>query len=363
MAETLLLVGTRKGLWIGRSDGARTDWIWDGPHFVMNEVYSCLVDARGERPRLLVGAMSNHYGPQVFRSDDLGKTWEETPNGAIRFPDDTGVALEQVWQLVSGSADEPNVVYAGTQPSALFRSEDRGESFEMVRPLWDHPHRTEWHAGFGGQAIHTILPHPSDPSGVVVAMSTGGVYRTTDAGASWNPANTGISAVFNPEGQQYPEFGQCVHKVTRHPDFPDRLFAQNHCGVYRSDDGADTWTSIAEGLPSDFGFSMAVHPHEPETIYVFPIDGAERRFPPAARARVWRSKNSGKSWEELGNGLPDNFYSAVMRDALCMDNAETAGVYFGGRNGSVFASNDEGDSWAEITKNLPDVMVVRAAVI
>lgn len=361
--QVLLMVGTRKGLWIGHSDEARTDWSWDGPHFVMDEVFSCLVDTRGSQPRLLVGAMSNHFGPQVFRSDDLGTTWDMTPNGAIRFPDDTGAALEQVWQLVPGSADESNVVYAGTQPSALFRSEDRGENFEMVRALWDHPHRIEWGAGFGGQAIHTILPHPNDPSQMTVAMSTGGVYRTADGGDSWNPANTGISAVFMPEGQQYPEFGQCVHKVARHPDFPDRLFAQNHCGVYRSDDGADSWTSIADGLPTDFGFSIVVHPHEPDTVYVFPISGAEGRFPPESRARVWRSRDAGTSWEQLGKGLPDAFYAAVMRDAMCCDNADTAGVYFGARNGTVFASNDEGDSWREIAQNLPDVMVVRAAVV
>jgi hypothetical protein len=361
--QAVLLVGTRKGLWVGRSGEPRDAWRWDGPHFVMDEVYSCLVDTRTSPPRLLAGAMSNHYGPQVFRSDDLGATWQETPNGAIRFPDDTGAALEQIWQLVPGGADEPGVVYAGTQPSALFRSEDRGETFEMVRPLWDHPHRPEWRAGFGGQAVHTILPHPTDASRMLVAMSTGGVYRSDDARASWSPANTGISAIFMPEGQQYPEFGQCVHKVARHPGAPERLFAQNHCGVYRSDDGAGTWTSIADGLPSDFGFAMVVHPHEPETVYVFPIDGAECRFPPGATARVWRSPDAGTSWEPLGSGLPDGFYAAVMRDAMCTDDAQPAGVYLGARDGSVFASNDGGDSWREIARNLPDVMVVRAAVV
>lgn len=361
--QALLLVGTRKGLWIGTSDEAREQWDWTGPHFVMDEVYSAMIDTRGEQPRLLAGGMSNHYGPQVFRSDDLGKTWSETPNGAIRFPEDTETSLEQVWQLAAGGAQEPEVVYAGTQPSALFRSEDRGKTFEMVRTLWDHPHRTQWQAGFGGQAIHTILPHPTDPAQVTVAMSTGGVYQTADARVSWNPSNVGIKADFMPEGQQFPEFGQCVHKVTRHPSSPERLFAQNHGGVYRSDDSGSTWVSIADGLPADFGFTVVVHPHEPQTIFVFPIDGAEGRFPPEAKARVWRSTDAGDSWEELHEGLPDEFYAAVMRDAMCCDDAATAGVYFGGRNGCVYASNDSGNTWQAIKQDLPDVMVVRAATI
>jgi len=360
--QCLMLVGTRKGLWIGRSDDDRSTWSWDKPRFLMEEVYSCMIDTRGGRTRLLVGTGSPHWGPHVYRSDDLGETWQETPNIMV-LPEDAGTGVQQVWQLWAGSAAEPDVVYAGTQPSALFRSEDRGETFELVRSLWDHPHRPEWGAGFGGQAIHTILPHPDDPDRMVVAMSTGGVYRTDDARESWVPANSGIAAGFMPEGQQYPEFGQCVHKVSRHPEHPDRLFAQNHGGVYRSDDGADTWVSIGDDLSSDFGFPVVVHPREPETVFVFPNGAGDTRFPPEAKARVWRSQDAGATWDALGSGLPDDFYSAVLRDGMSVDDADRAGFYLGTRVGNVYVSTDSGESWQEVVRHLPDVVVVRAAVV
>ena len=358
---TVLLVGTRKGLWIGRSGKERKDWSWTGPHFDMEEVYSCMVDTRGDRPRLLVGSSSSWTGPQVWRSDDLGETWQETPNGAVRFPEGTDATVARVWQLVPGVGD--GVVYAGTEPGAVFRSDDGGEHFTLEQALWDHPHRPQWNAGFGGQAFHTVLPHPTDPRSVTVALSTGGVYQTTDGGSSWSPRNDGIRAEFLPEGQQFPEFGQCVHKVTRHPDAPQRLYAQNHGGVYRSDDEGGHWESIARGLPADFGFPIVVHPHEPDTIFTFPIQGGDARYPVDAKARVWRSRDAGASWEPCGDGLPDTFYVGVMRDAMTADQHDPAGLYFGGRNGAVFASADEGDTWTEIIENLPDVMVVRAAAI
>jgi photosystem II stability/assembly factor-like uncharacterized protein len=320
-----------------------------------------MVDTRGARPRLLVGATSGWTGQQVYRSDDLGETWQETPGGAIRFPEDTGASVERVWQLVPGTSDE--VVYAGTEPGAVFRSDDRGETFTLERALWDHPHRSQWNAGFGGQAFHTVLPHPTDPQSVTVALSTGGVYQTADGGASWEPRNQGIIAEFLPEGQQYPAFGQCVHKVARHPSAPARLFAQNHGGVYRSDDHGVSWKSIADGLPVDFGFPIVVHPHEPDTIFVFPIQGGERRYPKDAQARVWRSRDAGETWQELGDGLPDDFFVAVMRDAMTADDHETTGLYFGARNGGVWASVDTGEHWSQVNANLPDVMVVRAATI
>lgn len=359
--QALLLVGTRKGLWVGRSDAARAAWQWHGPYFPSEEVYSCMLDTRRERPRLLVGASSEWSGPQMFRSDDLGGSWHETPGGAVRFPEETGASVARVWQLVPGT--DPDCVFAGTEPGAIFRSRDGGETFELEQALWDHPHRRAWNAGYGGQAFHTVLPHPDDPRSVTAALSTGGVYQTADGGSSWEARNHGIRAEFLPEGQQYPDFGQCVHKVARHPSRPDRLFAQNHGGVYRSDDHGARWFSIGDGLPSDFGFSLVVHPHQPDTVYVFPIQGGEARFPPGGAARVWRSQDAGTSWQELGNGLPDAFYAAVMRDAMCTDGADPAGIYFGGRNGTIFASRDEGESWTQVAQNLPDVMVVRAAVL
>ncbi|MGZ4487994.1 MAG: WD40/YVTN/BNR-like repeat-containing protein [Nocardioides sp.] len=359
--STVLMVGTRKGLWIGTSDEAREEWDFTGPHFDMEEVYSCLVDTRGERPRLLAGSSSSWLGPQVRRSDDLGASWEETPGGAVRFPEGAGATVERVWQLVTGA--EPGVVYAGTEPGAVFRSTDGGSTFALEQALWDHPHRPQWNAGFGGQAFHTVLPHPTDPQSVTAALSTGGVYQTSDGGASWEPRNQGIRAIFLPEGQQFPEFGQCVHKITRHPARPERLYLQNHGGVYRSDDHGASWQSIAEGLPADFGFPIVVHPHDPDTVYVFPINGGDKRYPPEAKARVWRSRDAGASWEELASGLPDGFFVAVMRDAMCADDHQRAGLYFGARNGAVWGSADEGDSWRPIVTDLPDVMCVRAAAI
>ncbi len=358
---TILMVGTRKGLWIGRSDDARQEWDFTGPHFNMEEVYSCMVDTRREPPRLLVGASSSWLGPQVGRSDDLGTTWEETPGGAIRFPEETGATVARVWQLVAGPEDA--VVYAGTEPGAVWKSVDGGETFSLERGLWDHPHRSEWGEGFGGQAFHTILPHPDDPRSVTAAISTGGVYQTNDGGGSWEPRNKGIRADFLPEDQRYPEFGQCVHKVTRHPARPERLYLQNHGGVYRSDDHGGSWQDIGDGLPSDFGFALVVHPHQQDTIYLFPNGAGEARFPPDGKARVWRSRDAGDSWEELGTGLPDNFYVGVMRDAMCVDEHDPAGIYFGARNGSVWGSSDEGDTWRPVVSDLPDVMVVRAARI
>jgi hypothetical protein len=196
-----------------------------------------------------------------------------------------------------------------------------------------------------------------------VAISTGGVYQTADGGASWEARNQGIRAEFLPEGQQYPEFGQCVHKVARHPSRPERLFLQNHGGVYRSDDHAASWEYIGDGLPSDFGFACVVHPHDPDTVHLFPIGGGDGRYPPDGKARVWRSRDAGASWEELGEGLPDHFYVAVMRDAMCTDGHETPGFYFGARNGAVWGSADGGSSWQRLVSDLPDVMVVRAARI
>jgi photosystem II stability/assembly factor-like uncharacterized protein len=198
---------------------------------------------------------------------------------------------------------------------------------------------------------------------VTVAISTGGCYQTADGGASWQPRNHGVRADFLPEDQRYPEFGQCVHKVTRHPARPERLFLQNHGGVYRSDDHGGSWQSIADGLPVDFGFPIVVHPHDPDTVYVFPLGGGDRRYPPDAAARVWRSQDAGASWEALGDGLPDQFFVGVMRDAMCADDQDSAGVYFGARNGTVWGSADGGESWRQVVANLPDVMCVRAASI
>ncbi|HVX44117.1 MAG TPA: exo-alpha-sialidase [Mycobacteriales bacterium] len=357
----LLAIGTAKGLFLARRAGG--GWEVDGPRFPMTAVYSVAIDTRAARPRLLAGVTSSHFGPTVATSDDLGQSWREPEAAPIAFPDDTGAALEQVWQLAPGPLGEPEVIYAGVQPSALFRSEDGGRHFEFNRGLWDHPHRDQWGAGFGGQAIHTVLPHPSDPQRLLVAMSTGGVYRTQDAGRSWTASNSGIKAYFFPD-DQYPEFGQCVHKVTGNPAVPDRYFAQNHHGVYRSDDGGSTWNSIAEGLPTDFGFAIVAHPRRPDVVYSFPIQADGMRFPPDQRCRVYRSEDAGGSWTALSRGLPTQpYYACVLRDAMACDDADPVGVYFGSRAGEVYASADEGEGWSLVAAHLPDVLCVRAAVV
>ncbi len=365
MTQTVVLVGTRKGLWVARSEDRRS-WRVDGPDELMSEVHAVGFDAGGDSPRLYAASKHWHWGPQLRRSDDAGRTWQTTPGGEVVFPEHTGRSLEAVW-AVAPSRSEPGVVWAGTEPSALFRSTDRGETFSLVRSLWDHPHREKWGAGFGGQAIHTILPHPTDPQQVTVAMSTGGVYRTFDGGGSWAPANVGIKAEFMPGDVQYPEFGQCVHKVARSAGDPGLLFAQNHGGVYRSEDAGDTWVSIADGLPSDFGFPVVAHPRDSDTLYLFPLSASDGRFPPDGACRVYRSTDRGATWEPLKEGLPDaGFYAGVMRDAMCADPADTGepvGLYFGTRDGTVFASADEGETWTVLAEHLPDVLCVKAHTI
>jgi hypothetical protein len=359
---TLLTIGTAKGLFLATSTDDRVSWQLSGPHFAMSAIYAIGIDQRRATPRLLASTSSSHFGPSVATSDDLGASWREPEQAPLAFPESTGASLGRVWQFAPGPPGEPDLVYAGTEPSALFRSVDGGMTYELIGSLWDHPHRPDWGAGYGGQAIHTVLPHPRDPARVLVAMSAGGVYRTTDGGATWAPGNTGIRAYFLPD--QWPEFGQCVHKVARDTGDPDRLYAQNHHGVYRSDDDGATWSSIAAGLPSDFGFPMVAHPHRPEVIYNFPLVADGERFPTDRRCRVFRSADGGDSWEALTKGLPEEpFYPVVLRDAMCADDAATAGVYFGTRSGEVYASRDEGDSWSLIAAHLPDVLCVRAAEV
>ena len=359
MTQTLVAICTRKGLWLARSNDQKT-WSLDGPHFLMREVPSIGIDTRGEHPRLLVGVRSEHWGPTVMRSDDLGQSWGETPEGAIHFPEDTGAAVERIWQIAPDLHDD-DVVWASTEPQALWRSADRGETFSLVRGLWDHPHRPEWGAGFGGAAIHTILPDPTDPAEMLVAMSTGGVYRTGDGGDSWTASNTGIKAPYQPD--PWPEFGQCVHKVARDSANPARLYAQNHHGVYRSDDNGGTWASIADGLPTDFGFTVVAHPSRGDTLWLIPVTADSERVPPGGQLQVQRSSDAGASWVTCAVGLPAPSYTCVLRDAAAADTHEPAGIYFGTRNGEVYASADEGESFARIAEQLPDVLCVRAAVI
>jgi photosystem II stability/assembly factor-like uncharacterized protein len=358
----LLAIGTRKGLFLARSDDDRRSWSLGAPQFPSTDVYSVAIDTRRDPVRLLAGTHSEHWGPTVFRSDDLGDTWEETEGGAVRFPTESGGALKRVWQLRPASADEPDVVWAGVEPGALFRSDDGGVTFSLNEGLWNHPHRPKWQPGGGGLCLHTVLPHPTDRDRIMVAVSTGGVYRSDDGGESWAPSNKGIGAEFLPDDA--PEYGQCVHKVAFQPDHPDQLFLQNHGGVFRSDDGGSTWSSIAEGLPADFGFPIVAHPHRPATAYVFPLVADVQRMPPDGRCRVYRTRDAGESWEPLTEGLPqEHSYVSVLRDAMTADTSDPAGLYFGTRSGEVYASRDDGESWVAVAGHLPDVLTVRAAAL
>ena len=360
MTQTIVGIGTRKGLWLARSTDRR-QWTIDGPHFLMSEVLSLLFDTRDGRSRLLVGFRSSHWGPSLQYSDDLGATWTENPEGAIAFPEGSDTALKATWQLVADPHDD-RVTWAGTEPQGLWRSEDAGQTFSLNRGLWDHPHRPEWGEGAGGGAIHTVLPHPTDPQSMLVAMSTGGVYNTRDGGDSWTPGNKGIHAYFMPH-DEWPEFGQCVHKVARDGVTPTRLYAQNHRGVYRSDDEGVTWQSIEEGLPTNFGFVVLTHPRRADTVWLVPIASDGERIPPAAQLQLQRSRDAGETWETLTNGLPGSCYTDVLRDAAGLDTDEQPGIYFGTRNGEVYASTDEGESFSLIASQLPDVLCVRAVTL
>ncbi|MEQ1832266.1 MAG: exo-alpha-sialidase [Candidatus Eisenbacteria bacterium] len=354
--QVLLMVGTAKGLFLFASNPGRDQWELGGPFMPGSPIYSVARDARGGE-RLFASVDNPFFGTTLRMSDDLGKTWSDGTTGVIKFPEDTGLSLKRIWQIVP--AGKNGTLYAGVEPSSLFVSHDRGEHWELVRGLHEHPHRAQWQPGAGGMCLHTILPHPTNADEIVVAMSTGGVYRTRDGGATWEARNVGVRAEFMPD--KYPEFGQCVHKVVRHPARPDTLFLQNHWGLYRSDNGGDSWQDIANGVPSDFGFCMAIHPHDPEVVYIVPLEADMYRCTPEGKMRVYRTLDGGKHWEALTNGLPQkNAHETVLRDALCVDALNPAGVYFGTRSGKVYASPDGGASWNLVVDGLPAVQVVRA---
>ena len=358
----LLAIGTSEGLFLARSEDDRRSWQISGQYFGTAGVYAVGIDKRPSAARLLAGTSGPGADPSVSTSDDLGGTWRQSPRSPAAFPPGTGDLPGRIWQLAPGPADQPGRVYAGTEPSALFLSDDGGATFDLVDGLWEHPHRPDWGAGFGGQAVHTILPYPGDPTRLLVAISNGGVYRSADAGLTWIPANTGIRADFLPD--PFPEFGQCVHKVVRDAIDPDRLYARNHNGVYRSDDDAGRWHPTGDGLPSDSGLAMVAHPWRGDVIYTFPLQPDGLRYPPGYRCRVYRSVDAGRSWEALAKGLPEGpFYSGVLRDAMGADDAPQTGIYFGTRSGEVFASRDEGDSWSLVAAHLPEVFCVRAALV
>ena len=359
--DTLVLLGTTKGLFLLRSGDGNPPFELSGPLFPGEEVYSTCIDTRSGSPRLFIGSFSNHWGPVLRRSDDLGGSWTEDEKAPVSFPEGTDAALARVWQLTPGPQDQPDVIYAGVEPAALFRSDDGGRSFTLVQGLWDHPHRPEWQPGGGGLCLHTVLLHPDDPERMLIAISAAGVYLTDDGGRSWRAANTGIVVSFMPD-EPAPEFGQCVHKVARDAADPERLYLQHHGGIYRSDNGGDSWDAMSSIAGMDFGFPVVAHPSRPDTAFLLPLHSDEYRCTPDGNCTVWRTTDAGKSWEPLTDGLPQGgAHLTVLRDGFTTDGQGPAGLFFGTRGGEVYGSVDDGDSWTLLAEHLPPVMSVRAA--
>jgi len=359
--DFLLLVGTTKGAFLLRSNIQRSRWDVGGPYFHGHAVYAMAYDDRAGQHRIWASTQS-YWGTLLRSSDDFGKSWTNPQEAPIRFPSDTGVSLNNIWQIMPGRPEEPDVLYCGVEPAALFETRNAGQTWSLVRGLFDHPHRPRWMPGNGGLALHTIVLDPANAQRMYVAISSGGVYRTEDGGANWTAQNRGIRVMFMPN--RYPEFGQCVHKIAMHPLRPERLFLQNHWGLYRSDDCAENWTDIANGVPSDFGFAVVMHPRNPDCVYILPVESDEFRCACDGRLRVYRTRNAGASWEPLVRGLPQKgAYETVLRDGMTADSLNPTGIYFGTRSGQLFGSTDEGKNWKKILDGLPSVVCVKSAMV
>jgi photosystem II stability/assembly factor-like uncharacterized protein len=358
--DVIVLVGTMKGAFVLRSNGSRKKWDVGGPYSIGAPVYAMAFDQRQGRRRLWWAQQSFQWGTVLCSSDDYGRTVTEPTTYSVKFPVESQLTLKNIWQITPGRNDDPDTLYCGVEPAALFESHDAGKSWSPVEGLLNHPHRPKWVPGGGGMCLHTIVPDPANAKRMIIAISTAGAYRTDDGGATWQARNNGVRAEFMPD--KYPEFGQCVHKIVQHGARPERLFLQNHWGLYRSDDAGNSWKDIANGVPSDFGFCMATHPHDPNTVYIVPIESDQYRCTPEGKLRVYRTQNAGESWEPLTRGLPQkNAMETILRDSLATDTCDPAGVYFGTRSGKVYGSSDDGNSWQAIIEGLPSVVCVKAA--
>lgn len=344
----LVLVGTRKGLFLLRGDDTRAAWELEGPQLTGWEVFHAV---RDPKDGTLYAAANNWvYGATVLRSDDLGQTWERSEQ--IGLPEDSGLKVEKAWHVEPAG----DALYLGAAPGVLFRSGDGGVTWEPNRGLLEHPTRERWQPGAGGMCCHSIQVDPGDPRRMYVGISAAGVFRTDDGGETWTPINKDVAADFMPD--PYPEVGQCVHKVLLHPARPERLWQQNHCGVYRSDDRGDTWERLdGNGLPSGFGFPIALDHSDPDTAFVIPEESGENRVTSNGRLGVYRTQNAGASWELVSDGLPEPSWTGVLREASSFDSES---VYFGTQGGSVFAIAD-GSRWVEAASYLPPVLSVEAA--
>ncbi len=347
--DVRVLVGSKKGAFILESDSARRDWRVQGPfceHWPLTHV-----GADPSTQTIYAAGGNAWFGPAVWKSSDFGASWSHSSAG-LAFPQgETPVQCAWVVHAAHGR------LYVGVEPAGLFVSDDGGASFREIEGLRRPPTRPQWQPGGAGLILHSIVSDPADPRRLWVGISAVGVFYTEDGGETWSPRNTGTRCDFLPEGERYPEFGQCVHNIAMAPGHSNRLYQQNHCGMYRSDDGGLSWNSIEAGLPSSFGFPVAAHPRDAETLFFLPLNGADQgRYPPEGRAAVWRSRDGGAHWADRRAGLPQNgAYFGVMRQAMATDALDPAGVYFGASNGSVYGSRDEGESWTCLARDLPAI--------
>ena len=394
MSGVRVLVGTRKGAFILSSDGKRDRWDVSGPHFAGWEVYH-VKGSTVDPNRIYVSQTSGWFGQIIQRSNDGGKTWEQpgtpagesttTPDGmpkgeSNKFVYDTSDAtgkpltthqfydgtqhpweFKRVWHL-EPSLTDPDMVYAGVEDAAIFRTTDGGKNWHELPGLRGHGTGPMWQPGAGGMCLHTILLDPGNPQRIFIAISAAGAFRSDDAGKSWKPINHGLSSEFIPDPKA--EVGHCVHRIAMHPSKPNTLFMQKHWDVMRSDDAGDNWREVSGNLPTDFGFVIDVHAHEPETVYVVPIKSDSEHYPPDGKLRVYRSRKGGNEWEALTKGLPQkDCYVNVLRDAMAVDSLDSCGIYFGTTGGQVYGSKDGGDSWDAIVRDLPPVMSVEVQTL
>jgi len=370
MSKVRVLVGTRKGGFILTSDGKRKKWDINGPLFGGWEIYH-MKGSPADLNRLYASQTSGWFGQVIERSDDGGKTWGPVGNefkyegvpGTHQWYDGTPHPWEfkRVWHL-EPSLTDPDTVLAGVEDAALFQTTDGGKTWHELPGLRQHATGSKWAPGAGGMCLHTILLDPKDPKRIYIAISAAGAFRSSDGGKSWKPINKGLRSEYIPD--PLAEVGHCVHRMAMHPSRPNVLFMQKHWDVMRSDNAGDSWSEVSGNLPTDFGFPIEVHSHEPETIYVVPIKSDSEHYPPEGKLRVFRSRRGGKEWEALTNGLPQrDCYVNVLRNAMSVDDLDPCGVYFGTTGGQVYASPDAGDNWSSIVQNLPGVLSVEVQTL
>jgi photosystem II stability/assembly factor-like uncharacterized protein len=370
MTGVRLLVGTRKGAFVLTADGTRRQWEVSGPHFAGWETYH-VAGSPADPERLYASASLGWFGQIIHRSDDGGRSWMPVGNeftyegeaGTHQWYDGTQRpwAFTRVWHLAP-EPDDPDTLLAGVEDAALFRSTDGGKTWQELAGLRRHGSGPSWQPGGGGMCLHTIVQDPQTPGRLTVAISAAGAFRSDDAGTSWTAINKGLRSGGIPDEDA--EVGHCVHKIAMHPSRPEVLFMQKHWDVMRSDDGGRQWHDIGGDLPSDFGFPIGVHAHDPDTVYVVPLTSDEKRFPPEGRLRVYRSRTGGHEWEPLTEGLPQrDCYVNVLRDGMAVDSLDESGVYVGTTGGQVYASPDAGQTWSAIVRDLPAVLSVEAQLV